>query len=99
HVLCPTARTARELHLTLVRSGVESELLLDGDVGVYRADPPARLRGRTLRELDRPGELITLAVERGGRVLLASPELAVAEGDVLHVAATSRDDVVDLLRP
>ena len=27
-VICPTTRAARELHQTLVRSGVESELLL-----------------------------------------------------------------------
>jgi Trk K+ transport system NAD-binding subunit len=88
HVLCPTTRTARELHLTLVRSGVESELLVDGEVGVYRADLPARLSGRTVRELERPGALIAIAIERGGRVLMPVPELTVASGDV-----------VDLVRP
>lgn len=99
HVICPTTRTARELHLTLVRSGVESEALLGADVGVYRADLPARLSGRKLHELERRGELIAVAIERGGRVLLAVPELSVAEGDVLHVAAAHRDDVADLVRP
>jgi trk system potassium uptake protein len=99
HVICPTTRTARELHLTLARSGVESEMLVGDEVAVYRADLPARLSGRTLRELERPGGLIAIAVERGGRVLLAVPELAVAEGDVLHVAAAHRDNVADLMRP
>jgi hypothetical protein len=32
-------------------------------------------------------------------VLLAVPDLTVAEGDVLHVAAARRDDVADLVRP
>jgi trk system potassium uptake protein len=99
HVICPTTRTAREVHLTLVRSGVESELLIGDQMGVYRADLPARLSGRTVRELERPGELMAIAIERGGRVLMAVPDLAMAEGDVLHVAATHRDDVVDLVRP
>jgi trk system potassium uptake protein TrkA len=99
HVVCPTARTARELHQTLVRSGVDGELLMDGEAGVYRADLPARLTGRTLGELERPGELIAIAIERDGRVLMAVPELALADGDVLHVAAAHRGDVVDLVRP
>jgi trk system potassium uptake protein TrkA len=99
HMICPTTRTARELRLTLARSGVESELTLGGELGVYRAELPLRLSGRKLRELERPGELLAIALERDGRVLIAIPELEVAAGDVLHVAATHRDDVVDLLRP
>lgn len=99
HVVCPTSRTARELQHTLVRSGVESELDLGGDAGVYRAELPGRLAGRTLAELQRPSELVPLAIERGGRTLLADPELAVQEGDVMHVAAAHRDLVTDLNRP
>ena len=60
-VICPTTRAARELHQTLVRSGVQSELLMDGEAGVYRADLPARLSGRTLGELERPGEALRCA--------------------------------------
>ncbi|HEU0025362.1 MAG TPA: TrkA family potassium uptake protein [Thermoleophilaceae bacterium] len=99
HIVCPTTWTARELHSILVRSGVEGELLLGDDVGVYRAEIPSRLAGRTLAELERPGELIPLAVERGGRLLMAMPGLEVAHGDVLHVAAGARDHVTDLVRP
>jgi trk system potassium uptake protein TrkA len=99
HIICPTARTARDLHLTLVRSGIEGELLFGGELGVYRAEMPVRLAGRTMRNLERPGELLPIAVERGGRALLAVPQLVVAEGDVLHVAALRRDDVADLVRP
>jgi trk system potassium uptake protein TrkA len=99
HILCPTTWTSRELHMTLVRSGVERELALGDDVGVYRAEAPSRLAGRTLGELERPGELIPLAVERGGRLLLAMPGLEVVAGDVLHVAASARDYVTDLVRP
>jgi trk system potassium uptake protein TrkA len=97
HIICPTTRTAREIHLTLARSGVESELLIGAEIGIYRAELPARLSGRRLRELERPGELLPIAVERDGRVLIALPELTVAGGDVLHVAAARRDDVVELM--
>ncbi len=99
HVVCPTARTAHELQLTLVRSGIESELELAGETAVYRAELPDRLGGRALAELERAGELVPVAVERDGRVLLAVPELELRAGDVLHVAATHRDLVSNLTRP
>ena len=98
-VVCPTARTAHELQLTLIRSGIESELELVGETAVYRAELPARLEGRSLAELERRGELVPVAVERAGRVLLATPDLELHAGDVLHVAATHRDLVSDLTRP
>lgn len=99
HILCPTAGTVRELQHTLVRSGVESELDLGGEAGVYRAELPARLSGRALSELDRRAELVAVAVERDGHVLLAAPDLVVREGDVLHVAAVHRSLVTDLTHP
>jgi trk system potassium uptake protein len=98
-VVCPTARTAHELQLTLIRSGVESELELGGGTAVYRAELPARLDGRVLAELERSGKLVPVAVERAGRVLLAAPDLELHAGDVLHVAATHRDLVSDLTHP
>ena len=99
HILCPTTRMARELHLTLVRSGVDRELALDDEVGIYRVEIPSRLGGRRLGELERPGELIPVAVERDGRLLLAMPGLEIVPGDVLHVAAATRDHVTGLVRP
>jgi trk system potassium uptake protein len=99
HVCCPTARTAHEVQLTLVRSGVESELDLGGEAGIYRAELPARLSGRTLSELQRPAELVAVALERDGHVLLAGPDLVLREGDVLHVAASHRSLVTDLTHP
>jgi hypothetical protein len=52
-----------------------------------------------LSELERPGEVVPVAVERGPRMHLAGPGLRVEEGDVLHLAATRRDLVTDLVRP
>jgi trk system potassium uptake protein TrkA len=97
HAICPTIGTAREMHLTIVRSGVESELLLDGDAGIYRAEIPARLSGRAVRDVEQPGQVLAIAIERSGRVLLAVPDLVLTEGDVLHVAAVHRDDVAGLV--
>jgi trk system potassium uptake protein TrkA len=99
YVICPTTRTARDLRLALDRSGIESELLLGEDLAVYRAEVPARLAGRTLAEIERPGELVPLALERSGRMLIAAPDLTAAYGDVLHVLARSRDDVADVVSP
>ena len=97
HAISPTTRTAREMHLTIVRSGVESELLLGAEAGIYRAEIPARLSGRAVRDIERPGHVLAIAIERSGRVLLAVPDLVLSEGDVLHVAAVHRDDIAGLV--
>jgi trk system potassium uptake protein TrkA len=99
HVVCPTVRTASELHLALIRSGVESELHLGDEAGVYRIELPARLAGRPLLALGAPGSVVPVALERDGRVLLARPELVTADGDVLHVAAAHHDLVAGLVQP
>ena len=98
-VFCPTTRSAYELHLALIRSGVESELMLGAESGVYRVEVPPRLAGRPLSALGRPGQLVPVAVERAAEVLLAAPELIVQEGDVLHVAASHPDLAAELARP
>ncbi len=99
YVICPTTRTARDIRLALDRSGVETELLIGDDLAVYRAEAPPRLAGRTLAELQRPGELVLVALERAGHTLMAAPTLSVAYAAVLHVLARSRDDVADTVRP
>jgi len=99
HIHCPTVRTARDLHAALVRSAVEQELDLGTDAGVYRVELPARMSGRSVAELGRRGELVPVAVERGGRVLLAAPDLLIEDGDVLHAAASRHDLVSDLTHP
>jgi trk system potassium uptake protein TrkA len=99
HVICPTTRTATEVHLALVRSRIESELHLGADAGVYRMELPGRLAGRPLHELTDPGVLVPVALERHGRVQVARPELVTAAGDVLHVAAAHHDVLVELVEP
>ena len=98
-VVCPTTHTARALHLSLVRSGLETEVVLGGDLAVYRIEIPPRLAGRSLNELGPPDEVLPVAVERSSQVLLAAPELILQEGDVLHVAASRYDRVSELTRP
>jgi trk system potassium uptake protein TrkA len=99
HVRCPTSRTAGDLHACLARSAAEEELLLGREAGVFRVELPARMRGRRLADLARPGELLPVALERSGRARLAVPDLVVEEGDVLHAAASRRDLITDLLEP
>jgi trk system potassium uptake protein TrkA len=98
HVLCPTTRTAHQLVAVLLRSGVDTELALGGPVALFRAEVPARLAGRRVDELA-GGEIVAVAVERGSHVVLAAPDLVLEEGDVLHVAASDRDIVRELVRP
>jgi Trk K+ transport system NAD-binding subunit len=99
HVVCPTSRTAHALQLVLVRSGVETELVLGAGLAVYRVEIPPRLSGRALAELGSGAGLLPVAVERGPEMLLAAPGLALRDGDVLHVAATDRERVSELTRP
>jgi trk system potassium uptake protein TrkA len=98
-IVCPTVRTAREAAMALVRSDVDSELQLGSGAGLYRAELPPRLGGRKLEELQRAGELVPVALERGGRLLLAGPGLAVEPGDILHAAASNRALISDLSHP
>lgn len=95
-IVCPTTRTARELRGALVRSEVEGELLLGREAGLYRVRVTHRLVGRRLAELAHPGRLLPVAVERAGRATLATAELTLQPGDVLHVAAHDRDAVHEL---
>jgi len=97
-IVCPTTGTAHQLHMALVRTAIETELDLGGDAGVFRVDVPARLAGRALSELDRDGEIVAVAVERGARTLLASPHLTLEEGDVLHLAARDVNLIRELVR-
>jgi Trk K+ transport system NAD-binding subunit len=99
NIVCPTTRTAREIRLTLDRSGVESELTVSEELALYRAEVPARLAGRTLAAIERPGELLPVALERDGRALIAAPDLTLAYGDILHLLARSREDIADMVRP
>lgn len=99
HVHSPTARTARDVHAALARSSVEQELVLGADAGMYRVELPARMGGRALDELERSGELVPVALERGGRLLLSRAGLLIEEGDVLHAAASRHDLVSELIHP
>ena len=100
HVVCPTARTARELHQTLVRSGVDSELLArTGEAGVYRADLPARLTGRALGELERPGELIADRARARRARAHGRARSALVDGDVAPRRRAQPRRRRDLVRP
>ena len=98
-VVCPTTRTAHALHLALIRSGVDTDVILGADLGIYRVEIAPRLAGRSIRELGPMEVLFAVAVVRGPQVLLAVPNLRLETGDVLHVAATRRDRASELARP
>lgn len=70
------------LHSSLVRDVV----LGDGEVQLVKFSVPPRLNGRTFADLSSPGELLPVAVVRGGQSFVASPQIEIYEGDIVEIA-------------
>jgi trk system potassium uptake protein TrkA len=73
------------LHASVYRSVFAAG---NGEVEVYELVVGPAGDGRPLRDLLGNAECVPVALTRGGRATLPSPEARLAEGDVLHVSAT-----------
>lgn len=60
-----------------------------GQVDLVEARVPALLVGRKVSELDLPGEIMVVAVSRGGRTFLPSGPVPLEAGDVVFVAVAA----------
>src|SRR5687768_9380855 len=60
----------------------------NGEVEVYELVVPAAWAARAVSDLQQAGECVVVAVTRGGRSMLPTPEMALEAGDALHVSAT-----------
>lgn len=60
----------------------------NGEVQIYEVAIGAGWDGRALADLPGAGAWQPICLTRGGRAMLAGPDAVVADGDVLHVAAT-----------
>lgn len=66
----------------------------DGEVNLVRIAMAPRLAGRTVADLSVPGEILPVAIVRGGRSFIPASGDAFSAGDILEVAvATSSMDL------
>jgi trk system potassium uptake protein len=61
----------------------------DGEVALVRIAMAPRLAGRTIEDLQVPGEIMPVAIVRGGRSFIPATGEEFAEGDILEVAVVS----------
>jgi trk system potassium uptake protein TrkA len=64
-------------------------VLGDGDMEVVEAEVPHRLVGRSVDDLNVPGEILVAGVTRAGSGLVPYPGMALAPGDRVHCAVRS----------
>jgi len=70
------------LHQQLVRDVT----LGDGEVQLLKLSVPSRLVGRTVDDLAIPGEIMVVAIVRGGRSFIPTRGAAFHDGDVIEIA-------------
>lgn len=58
----------------------------DGEVNLVRIAMAPRLAGRTIEDLQAPGEIMPVAIVRGGRSFIPASGERFVEGDILEVA-------------
>jgi trk system potassium uptake protein len=61
----------------------------DGSINLVRIAMAPRLAGRTVEDLQVPGEIMPVAIVRGGRSFIPATGEQFAEGDILEVAVAS----------
>lgn len=73
----------------------------DGEVNLVRIVAPPRLEGRTVDDLTAPGEMMPVAIVRGGRSFIPASGQQFAAGDVLEVAVltSAMDRFKSLIHP
>lgn len=67
-------------------SWLEPIVSLGSSVDIVDVETPPALVGRSLASLTMPGEVHTVAVSRGGRCFLPTPETRLQAGDLVHIA-------------
>ena len=73
----------------LCYSQFEPVLSLGGQVDIVEVQIPPLLAGRTVNELTAPGEVMVMAISRGGKTFLSTLGTVFQEGDVVHLAVLS----------
>jgi len=71
----------------------------NGEVGIVEADMQPILVGRMVKELTIPGEVMVVAISRGGKTIMPTLGTVFQEGDLIHLAvvASSADRLKALM--
>ena len=64
----------------------------NGEVGVVEADIQPILIGRMVKELTIPGEVMVVAITRGGKTFMPTLGTVFQEGDLIHLAVVSSSE-------
>ena len=70
-----------------------------GEVDIVEVEIPLALAGRTVKDLNIPGEVLAVAITRGGKTLIPTLGAVFQHGDLLHLAVldTSADRLKEML--
>jgi trk system potassium uptake protein len=76
-----------EIHALLTQAEVIRDATLgNGDVQIIRKEVPPRMIGHTVAELVVPGEIMVIAIIRGGQAMLANESVVFQERDQAEIA-------------
>ncbi|HQE92715.1 MAG TPA: TrkA family potassium uptake protein [Anaerolineae bacterium] len=85
----PTTWGVRQVADLLAYSSLDTVLSLGGGgVDIVASEVPPLLVGRTVRDLDVPGEVRVVAISRGGHTFLPTLATVFSSGDILHLAVS-----------
>ncbi len=85
----PTTWGVRQVADLLAYSTLDTVISLGtGKVDIVDAEAPQILIGRTVKELDVPGEINVVAISRGGNTFLPTLGATFQSGDTIHLAVS-----------
>jgi trk system potassium uptake protein TrkA len=88
----PTTWGVRQVADLLAYSALDTVISLGGGgVDLVDTEAPPLLIGRTVKDLDVPGELRVIAVSRGGNTFLPTQGTVFQSGDTVHLAVSGLD--------
>jgi trk system potassium uptake protein TrkA len=99
--ISPVALGAARLAEMLSFTHLDTKIALgSGEVFIITADVPATLSGRTVCDVDVPGEVKVISVTRSGRTILPDSGTSFQEGDLLYLAVREdhRDQIASLFK-
>ncbi len=88
HAITPATWGIQRMAELLCYSSLHSVMSLgNGEVDVVEVEAPHLLAGQTVEELTVPGEVLVVAITRGGRTFVPVAKTVLQEGDLIHVVA------------
>jgi trk system potassium uptake protein len=96
------AWAANEIHTMITHTSVIRDASLgDGEVQITRSEVPQRMVGRSINELNVPGEILVVSIIRGGKAFIPTGEGVFQQNDLVETAVltTSLPRLKNMLAP